>query len=370
MVKRGPKINLREAWEDDEEEVVSEPESELDKVESAPDLEEVQQVEEDVDIDERDRANPEPDEPQQEPEQPRAEEVKKKDDQLVRHIIPIDPELAERMWGRPLTPEQRQRLEEDWALGFRQLTDEERRFCGISNNPETYARMENLSKNYLKVSLQQGKEDLIVLELAAKQYGWPEGYLRDENGRFTDRCVFELMQLRRRVREWILPEEPDGSISLEKYKRGDLAAKRGIRVKNPRYNQRFDYQDALFERARRWRAWKEERDRAVPTVVEVGEAVFGELVLTPQARSQHEAQRSVALQKLEEAEQLLCSVPEQLKDSIWETVRPLWANVGLELRANGIAYATQIMQTGEIDHEHESTESDQQPNEQSDRESY
>lgn len=358
MPKKSPTINLREPWEEVEEEVP--PPLEEDKPEEVEPT--ASEVEEEQEVNNADNSKVE--EPP-EPEPPKAEEGKKKEEPLVRHIIPIDPDLAEQMWGRPLTPEQRQRLEEDWRLGFRQLTDEERRFCGISKDPETYARMESLSKNYLKVSTQQGKDDLIELELTAQHYGWLKGYLRDENGRFTDRCVYELMQYRRRMREWILPEEPDGSIDLTKYKRGDLAPKRGIRVKNPRYGERFDYQAALADRARRWRTWKDERDRGVPTVVEVvGEPVFGELIVTPQTKTQHEEQLSLLQQRLEGLASALCAVPAELKDPIWEQVEPFWSELGLRLRVDGIARSLQVMKTGKVKNADESTEpqqSDEQP---------
>lgn len=356
-------IKLKKHWEDPEpEEDDSSPLPNGEEVEEVPEEPEAQEEAELSDTsEEMPKEEPIP-EPEYEPEAP-----KKDTTPIVRHVIPVNPDLAEELWGQPLLPEQRQRLEQDWQLGFCQLTDEERKFYGISDDPETYARMESLAKNYLKVSANQGKEDLIDLEKSAGKDGWGDGYLRDENGRFTERCVVELMNLRRRTREWVLPEEPDGSIDLTKYKRGDLSPKRNIRVKNERYGQRFEYWEALRDRARRWRLWREERNKSIPVIVVEGEAVFGELVVTPLTQSQQEENISLARQRVEQAEQLLCSVPLELQDPMWERVKPLWTQVGLNLRAEGFTHAYQVMKTGETENEPESTEPDgTEPTQQAD----
>jgi hypothetical protein len=343
-------INFRKPWEV-EEDLPTPPEEE----EQAEDLpEEEEEIQSDSDTSEEPPAE-EPLEPESEAEQP-----KKDQRPIARHIIPVHPDLAEELWGQPLTNEQRQALEQDWQLGFRQLTKEEREWYGISDDPETYAHMEALSKNYLKVVSNQGKDDLIDLERGAGEDGWPEGYLRDENGRFTDRCVAELLNMRDRTREFILPREPDGRTDLSKYKRGDLSPKQKIRVVNDKYGQRFDYWEALRDRARRWREWRDERDRAVPIVVEVsGEVAFGELITTPSAKAQVEQGISSAIQKIQQAEQLLVGVPKELEEPMWQSLEPHFTKLGLNLRARGMAHTYDVVLSGKPQQTDESIKSDE-----------
>ncbi len=338
-------INLRQPWE--EEDSSSPPD--VEQTEEA--LEEEEEELNDTDVD----ADP--------PEEPKAEEVEpepKKEQRLTRHIAPIHPDFAEELWGQPLTDEQRNQLQEDWQLGFRQLTKAEREWYGISDDPESYASMEALSKHYLKVAATQGKDDLIALETGVGEDGWPEGYLRDKNGRFTDRCVYELLNMRDYTREYILPKEPDGSFDPKKYKRGDLSSKRKVRVVNEKYGQRFDYWEAMRDRARHWRFWKEERDRSIPIVMEVnGEVTFGELITTPSTQAQTEHDISSALQKIEQAERLLHSIPEQLKGPMWDSLKPQFTKLGLELRSQGLAHVYNVAVKGQEVESDESTESNE-----------
>jgi len=341
-------INLKHPWEQEEEDFLPPAEEEDQQAEQT--LEEEELV----------------DEQPEEIEEPTVEVVEdpepelKKEQPIVRHIIPIHPDVAEAHWGIPLNDKQRGQLEEDWRQGFRGLTQEEREWYGISDDPETYANMESLSKNYLKVVANQGKEDLIALELGAGEDGWAEGYLRDRNGRFTERCVVELLNMREHTREHVLPREPDGRTDLNRFRRGDLNPKRKIRVINDKYSQRFDYWEALRERARRWRQWKEDRDKAIPVYVEVnGEPSFGELITTPSTQAKVEQEISSALQRIEQVEQLLYDFPDQLKEQIWETIKPKFTKLGLDIREKGFAHTYETAITGQVETENESTQSHQ-----------
>ncbi len=345
-----PNINLKHPWEIDEEETETLEPKPLEA--ETTELEVV--VEEEIVTDDASEELP----PDEEPE-PEAEPPKKEQRPIARHIIPVHPDFAEELWGQPLTSEQRQRLEEDWSLGFRQLTQAEQEWYGISDDPETYSSMEALSKNYLKVVANQGKENLINLEDGAGEYGWPEGYLKDKNGRFTKECVAELLNMRDYTCEYVLPREPDGRTDLKKYKRGDLNPKRKIRVTNDQYGQRFSYWEFIRDRARRWREWKKERDQAIPIFVEVnGEASFGELITTPLAQAQVQEDISAVIQRIEELERQMSSMPEQFKKSIRAALKPQWDKAGLELRAEGIAHIYETAVTGNIQ-EDESTDSNE-----------
>jgi hypothetical protein len=346
-------INFKKPWEIEDEEFPTPPEGE-EMTEELPKLEEEEtqpDTPEEIPVEE-------PPEPESEPEP--EPEPKKDQRPIARHLIPIHPDVAEELWGQPLTDDQYRELEEDWRLGFRRLTKAEREWYGISDDAETYANMESLSKNYLKVVGNQGKEDLIALELGAGEDGWPEGYLRDENGRFTDRCVAELLNMRDYTREYVLPREENGRTDLKKYKRGDLSPKRKLRILNEKYGMRFDYWEALRDRARRWREWREERDRAIPVVVEVnGEAAFGELITTPSTQAKVEQDISSAIQKLEQAEQLLCSIPEQLKEPMWQSLKPYFTKLGLELRSQGMTHTYDVVVSGKVEESDESIEPDE-----------
>jgi hypothetical protein len=90
-----------------------------------------------------------------------------------------------------------------------------------------------------------------------------------------------------------------------------------------------------------------------------GEVAFGELITTPSNQAKVEQGISTALQVAEQAEQLLCSIPEQLKSAIWEATKPHWTKLGLDIRAKGIAHVYDTAISGKTENESESTESNE-----------